>query len=359
MNDRTDAVAARVLETAADATGLIAIAIGDRLGYYAALAGHGPCTDAELAQHTGTSRRYAQEWLEQQAVTGLVVVDGPADRLAGPRFALADGVTGVLADPEALTFLAPLARQIVAAAAKVPAIADAARSGEGVPWSAYGTDLREAQADRNRPGFLRLLAGEWLAALPDVRERLTWEPAARVADVGCGAGWSSIGIARGYPLAQVDAFELDPASVRLARDNVATEGLADRVRVHQVDIGAVSAHQSYDLVMAFECVHDLPYPVRALRAMRRMVRDGGAVLVADMKVSERFAPPGDVVERLMYGLSLSICLPDSMSHPGSAATGTAMRPDTFRRYAELAGFTAVDALDIDHDLWRFYRLHTT
>ena len=131
------------------------------------------------------------------------------------------------------------------------------------------------------------------------------------------------------------------------------------MRVHQVDIGAVSANQPYDLVMAFECVHDLPYPVRALRAMRELAGDHGTVLVADMKVSERFSPPGDLVERLMYGFSLSICLPDSMSHPGSAATGTAMRPDTFRRYAELAGFAAVELVDVDHDFWRFYRLRTS
>lgn len=352
MTDPTNAMVDRILESAAGATDLIAIAIGDRLGYYTAMTEHGSCTDAELAHYTGTSRRYAQEWLEQQAVAGFAVVDDSADR----RFALADGVADVVGAPEALTFLAPLARQFMAAAAQVPAIADAARSGGGVPWSAYGPDMREAQGDLNRPGFLRLLAGEWLAALPDVRDRLAEAPAARVADVGCGAGWSSIAIARGYPMIRVDAFELDPASVRLARDNVAAEGLADRVRVHEVDIGAVSGRAPYDLVMAFECLHDMPYPVQALQAMGRLAGDRGTVLVADMKVGERFAPPGDLVERLMYGFSLSVCLPDSMSHPGSAATGTAMRPDTFRGYAELAGFAAVDTLDVDHDFWRFYRL---
>jgi hypothetical protein len=97
--------------------------------------------------------------------------------------------------------------------------------------------------------------------------------------------------------------------------------------------------------------------VQALQAMGRLAGDHGTVLVADRKVGERFAPPGDLVERLMYGFSLSVCLPDSMSHSGSAATGTAMRPDTFRRYAELAGFAGVDTLDVDHDFWRFYRLH--
>jgi SAM-dependent methyltransferase len=350
MTDPTDAIADRILHAAADATDLIAIAIGDRLGYYAALTEHGPCTDTELARYTGTSRRYAREWLEQQAVAGFAVV-------TGQRFALADGVADVVGDPEALTFLAPLARQVLTAGAQVPAIADAARSGGGVPWSDYGADMRESQGDLNRPGFLRLLARDWLAALPDVRDRLATAPAARVADVGCGAGWSSIAIARGYPLVGVDAFELDPASVRLARDNVAAEGLADRVHVHEVDIGAVLTREPYDLVMAFECLHDLPYPVQALQAMGRLAGDRGAVLVADMKVGERFAPPGDLVERLMYGFSLSICLPDSMSHPGSAATGTAIRPDTVRRYAELAGFATVDTLDVDHDFWRFYRLH--
>jgi SAM-dependent methyltransferase len=339
-----DSVAERVLDAAVHTADLIGIAIGDRLGYYRCLAEQGPVTADELAMATGTVPRYTREWLEQQAVSGLLVPHGD-------RFGLAPGVAGVLAEPDELSYLAPLARQLLAAARMVPAIAEAARTGSGVPWSDYGVDMRESQAELNRPGFLRLLPTEWLAALPDVRARL-WRTGARVADVGCGAGWAAIGLARAYPRVRVDAFDLDPASVALARRNVAAHGLTDRVTVHEQDIGTV-AETGYDLAMAFECLHDLPHPVPALRAMRRLSDN---VLIADMKVADEFTAPGNPLERLIYGFSISICLPDSMSSPDSAATGTAIRRATVRQYAEDAGFLTVETLPIQHDFWYFYRL---
>jgi hypothetical protein len=118
----------------------------------------------------------------------------------------------------------------------------------------------------------------------------------------------------------------------------------------------VEIDQPYALVTAFECLHDMPYPVAALRAMRKLADPDGVVLIADMKVPERFEPPGDLVERLMYGFSLTVCLPDSMSSEGSSATGTVMREPILRDYADRAGFTGVTTLDVDHEIWRFYRL---
>jgi 2-polyprenyl-3-methyl-5-hydroxy-6-metoxy-1,4-benzoquinol methylase len=350
-------VGERLLDAAVSTTDLIAIALGDRLGYYRCLAERDAVTSLELAEETGTVERCAREWLEQQAVSGLFdVADDGHGNPAGRRFRMAEGVSAVLADPDQLSYLAPLARQLVAAAQQVPAIAEAFRTGRGVPWARYGVDMRESEADMNRPGYLQLLATEWLGALPDVRERLLRAPAARVADVGCGGGWAAIGVARGFPLVQVDGYDLDEASVELARRNVSDAGLGDRVRVHRADIGDASTEQPYDLVMAFECLHDMPYPVQALTAMRHLVGTKGTVLLADMKVADDFTSPGDLVERLMYGFSLSICLPDSMSSPGSAATGTVIRQHTVGHYAKQAGFGTVETLDIEHDLWRFYRL---
>ncbi|MDF8263123.1 class I SAM-dependent methyltransferase [Luteipulveratus flavus] len=332
---------------------VLSIALGDRLGFYRALAAEPGRTVSELAAATGTSERYVREWLEQQAVTGFVVIDDSA-ACADRRHTLAEGAAEVLTDADSLLFLAPLARQLAAAARMVPAIGDAVTSGGGVPWAAYGTDMRESEADLNRPAYLHLLATEWLPALPDVVERL--RAGGRVADVGCGAGWSSIALAHGFPESHVDAFDLDEASVALARSNVAAAGLSERVEVRHVDIGQVPAATSYDLVTAFECLHDLPHPVEALRAVRALASPDGVVLVGDMKVAEELTAPGDDVERMMYGFSILVCLPDSMATPGSAATGTVMRPQTLRRYATDAGFTQVEVLPVEHDTWRFYRL---
>ena len=171
------------------------------------------------------------------------------------------------------------------------------------------------------------------------------------------AVWSCIGLARGYPLLRVDGYDPDPASVELARRNVAAAGLADRVRVYQTDITTAADCGPYDLVTAFECLHDLPHPVPVLAAMRRLAGRARTVLIADMKAASRFTAPGDDTERLLYGFSLLICLPDAMSTPGSAATGTVLRPGTMRDDATQAGYSHIDTLPIEHDLWRFYHLH--
>jgi hypothetical protein len=313
-----EAVADRVLSAAIGTLDILVIALGERLGYYRLLAQRGPLTAPALATASGTASRYAREWLEQQATTGLVEVADPGQGPDARRYRLGPGVAEVLADPDQLSYLAPLARQLAAAARQLPALARAYRSGGGVPWAAYGADMRESEADLNRAGYLHRLAGDWLAALPSVQQRLRASPPARVADIGCGAGWSCIGLARGYPLVHVDGYDLDPA---------------------------------------FECVHDLPHPVPALAAMRRLAGKTGTVLIADMKAAPQFTAPGGDLDRLLYGFSLLICLPDSMSTPGSAATGTVLRPGTMRGYATEAGFRRVDILPIDHDVWRFYQLH--
>jgi SAM-dependent methyltransferase len=169
-------------------------------------------------------------------------------------------------------------------------------------------------------------------------------------------GWSSIGMATGYPAARVDGFDVDVPSVEQARHNAAGAGVADRVRFSVTDVGTMTTAGEYDLVTAFECVHDLPDPVAVLAAMRAMVRPGGTVLVVDERVAETFTAPGDGVDRLMYGYSLTCCLPDSMSTRPSVATGTVMRPATLAGYAREAGFDRVEVLPVAHDFFRFYRL---
>jgi SAM-dependent methyltransferase len=354
--DAAVSVASRVMTAAMGTLDILVIALGERLGYYRLLAGREPLTPPGLAAASGTAPRYAREWLEQQAVTGLLEVLDPAQEPDARRYRLRPGVAEVLADPDQLSYLAPLARQLAAAARQLPALAQACRDGRGVPWAAHGADMRESEADLNRPGYLRLLAGDWLAALPEVQRRLRTAPPARVADVGCGAGWSCIGLARGYPMVHVDGYDLDAASVDLARRNVKAAGLADRVRIQHADITTAADRGPYDLVTAFECLHDLSHPVTALAAMRRLASPAGTVLVADMKAASQFTAPGDDLERLLYGFSLLICLPDSMCAPGSAATGTVLRPATVSDYAARAGYTGVDTLPIEHDRWRFYRL---
>jgi predicted O-methyltransferase YrrM len=334
--------------------------LGDRLGYYRALAG-GPLTPGELAARTGTHPRYAREWLEFQACLGWVRAEPVPGAHLGDgtggdthRFTLPAGGAEVMTDVASLSYLAPLARMVAACAVQLPALLEAYRSGGGVSWEQFGADAREAQADMNRPWFEYRLP-EAFAGVESLHEALS-RSGARVAEIGFGGGWSSVALARAYPTLTVDGYDVDDASVELARRNAAEAGVADRVRFHLMDAAEISG--SFDVVLAFECIHDIPHPVQALAAARRAAGPDGLVVVMDEAVGEEFAGPGDEVERLMYGLSTVLCLPDTMSHPGSAATGTVMRPATLRRYAVDAGFTGIEVLPIeDFGFWRFYRLH--
>jgi 2-polyprenyl-3-methyl-5-hydroxy-6-metoxy-1,4-benzoquinol methylase len=329
-----------------------AVYLGDRLGFYGVLADGAALTSAELAGRTGCAERYAREWLEHQAVCGVLAVSDPDSDAAERHYRLPPGPAEVLTDVLSLNHVLPLARFVAGLGAHLGALADAYRSGGGVSWAEFGTDAREGQAAANRPLFLGALPRDYLPAVPEIQAVL--ERGGRVADVGCGYGWSSIGLALAHPGITVDGYDLDAPSIEAARRNAVEAGVADRVHFHLAD--AAAADGRYDLVTAFECIHDLPDPVSVLATMRRLAEPDGVVLVMDERVAERFTAPGDEVEQLMYGYSLMCCLPDGMAHAGSVGTGTVMRPDTLRRYATDAGFAAVDVLPIEDDFFRFYRL---
>jgi 2-polyprenyl-3-methyl-5-hydroxy-6-metoxy-1,4-benzoquinol methylase len=332
---------------------VLSVYLGDRLGYYRALA-EGPATSAEIARRTGTNERYTREWLEQQAVSGILeVTDGDA---ASRVFALPAGHADALLNRDSLNYMTPTARMLTAAAGAFPQLLDAFRSGAGVSWAAYGADMLEGQGEVNRPAFLHLLPTEWLPAIPDVHARLQSDPPARVADIACGAGWSSIAIAKAYPNVQVDGLDLDETSIGIANENLRDTGIEDRVSFQVRDGADPALAGAYDFVTVFESVHDMSRPVDVLRAMRSLVKPDGAVLVVDERVAEEFTAPGDEVERLMYGWSVFLCLPAGMADTPSAATGTVMRPATLRRYAQEAGFRDVEVLPIEHIFFRFYRL---
>jgi 2-polyprenyl-3-methyl-5-hydroxy-6-metoxy-1,4-benzoquinol methylase len=346
-------LADRLLAAVIGALEVAAVDLGDRLGWYRALA-DGPATPPELAERTTSDARYAREWLEQQAGAGYRTVDdvraAPDDR----RYTLPDEHRAVLVDEVDPMYTTPLARAAMAFTRNVEKLSEVYRSGGGLGWDEMGQDAREAQAAANRPFFMGALVHDVLPGLPEVDAPL--RAGGRVADVGCGMGWSSIGMATGYPEARVDGFDVDEPSVARARKNAQEAGVADRVRFSAVDAGTLPADEGYDLVTAFECVHDLSDPVAVLTTMRRLARPGGTVLVVDEKVAETFTAPGDDVDRLMYGYSLTCCLPDGLSTRPSVGTGTVMRPATLARYAREAGFAGVTVLPVEHDFFRFYRL---
>lgn len=352
--EASEAFAGRVFESVLGLIDVWAIYLGDKLGLYDALA-EGPLTRDELVSQTGTHPRYITEWLEQQVTTGILEVDDPSAGHEARVYTLPAAHREVLCDRDSLNYLTPFARLMTAGGLQLPALLDVYRNGGGVPWEQFGPDMRTGQADMNRPWFINALGTDWFPSVPDLHLTLQ-QTDVRVADIGCGEGWSSIAIAQAYPGATVDGFDIDEASIVAAREHAQNAGVADRVRFHQVDGSVTTGEDTYDVVTLFECVHDMAHPVDVLETARNLVKPEGHVVVMDEAVGDAFGDRSDEVERLMYGFSLFVCLPDGMSHEGSTATGTVMRPAKLEEYARAAGFAGVSVLPIDNDLWRFYSL---
>jgi 2-polyprenyl-3-methyl-5-hydroxy-6-metoxy-1,4-benzoquinol methylase len=354
--DRTDALAERLFGAALGALELYSVYLGTELGLYRALEEKGPLLSGELAQHAGIAPRYAREWLEQQAVAGLIEVEdtgaAPEERL----YALAADHAPVLVEGDHAAHVAPFAHMLAGIGRVLPEVVDAYRSGGGVPYEAYGREFRHGQGHINRPAFTQELPSDWLAAMPDVVARLETGRPARVADVGCGQGWSTIAMAQEFLHAEVDGLDLDPGSIADARRHAEQAGLNGRLRFLEGDAAGLAGRGPYDLILILEALDDLARPVEALAAVRAALADDGAVLVVDERVADRFTAPGDEVERMTYGWSVVHCLPTQLVEEPTAATGAVMRADTVRDFAAAAGFAEVEVLPVENDFLRLYRL---
>ena len=342
----------RILEATTGTLELFGIYLGDRLGLYEALRTTGPVTADELAEIAGIAPRYAREWLEQQAVAGVLDVDDVTAAPEARRFALPERHVGALADPADLDHVAPLARMLVGIANVLDEVVDAYRTGGGVPYARYGAEFRAGQGGINRPAFSTALVEEWLPAAGDLTARL--RAGGRLADLGCGQGWSTIAVAEAFPRAVVVGIDADAASIEEARALAASRGAA--ARFEAVDASALAAEGPFDAILVLEALHDMARPVEVLTAARAALADGGAVVVADEAVSDTFVAPGDDMERMMYGWSITHCLPAAMSEEPSAAIGTVIRADIVRRLAADAGFASCEVLPVDGGFFRLYRL---
>jgi SAM-dependent methyltransferase len=350
--DEVERFAVRMFRDGLSAMELIDCALGLRLGLYESLMA-GPATPADLAAHAGIGRRYAREWLEQQAAAGILDVEDVDAGDEERRYRLSPARAHVLLERDSEAYMGALTESVVVAATWLPMLEPAYRAGSGIPYAAYG--VHDRQAAFSRPQFVNQLVQSWLPALPDVRARLT-AGTARLAEIGCGEGIAAVTIGRAFPGVVVHGYDLDDASIAAARRNADEAGVADRVRFEVADAASRTAAEPYDLVYCIEMLHDANDPVGVLSAMRRLRADGGAVLVVDERVADRFQLPVEPLERLLYTFSTLHCLPVGLSEEPSAGTGTVIRPPVVHRYATAAGFTSVRELPVEHPLFRLYRL---
>lgn len=349
--DPVEALTERLFTQGIGAMHLATLYLGVRLGLFALIADQPGLDAAAIARAAGVDERYTVEWLQAQAIAGVVVADGTDYRTA--HFVLADGVEATLVDEVSPTYLGGLPMALAAVSTALPSVLEAFRTGAGVPMEAYGDEVVHAQAALNRPEFVNQLASAWLPRLPDLFARL--QAGARVADIGCGVGWAAIELAKAFPDISVDGYDLDRPSIELARRNAAEHGVGDRVRFVEVDATGGYGNAQYDAVLFFECVHDFGRPVEALAAARAAVQPGGWVLVMDERAAD--APQvGDPIETFFASASVLWCLPQSRVVPDSEAPGTLMRPAALEAFARRAGWAGVEVLPIEHPVFRFYRL---
>lgn len=354
-----DAIAERLMEAKVVSMELATVVLGDRLNLYRQILALGPVSASALSAATNLDQRYLREWLEQQAVSGfLQASDNPSDDLR--TYSLNEAQAEAFTDRDSLAFAIPMAQQALGYSYPLDQLTDCFSSGEGISFGAYGVDTRDGIGLANRSAFINLLGSEWFPAIPKLHARLSdsGNPA-KVADIGSGTGWSSISIAQAYPAVTLDGVDADQSSVDLARRNAIEAGVADRVTFHLANAASSPIAGSYDLVCAFECIHDMADPVSALAWMRHLVNDSGTVLVVDERTPDAFGAPGTLIDRYLYTASVLHCLPASRSESPSAATGTIIRSHILAEYAHQAGYARTEILDIDHPFWKFYQLHTS
>ena len=350
MQATTIALDERLIGSAISALEMYSIHLGRSLGLYEALAE--PRTAQDLAAEAGIDIRYAQEWLEQQAVAGFIEVDRVDVDWDERIYSLRPDQSALFASPEDASHVSPLADMVVSVGQVLEDVAAAFRNGGGVPYRNYGHLFRQGQGGVNRPAFTHDLAANWLQAVPDIVARL--RGGGRIADLGCGTGWSTIALARAFPNAEIVGIDADEASIIEAAENAASVGVS--VEFMTADAGDLAKGGPYDLVLILEALHDMAAPQQVLGAVRRALATNGALLVADEKVAEQFTAPGDELERFMYGWSVVHCLPASLAEEGSAAIGTVLRPDVVRNLAGAAGFGSVEVSDIDAGFFNLYTL---
>jgi ubiquinone/menaquinone biosynthesis C-methylase UbiE/transcriptional regulator with XRE-family HTH domain len=311
------------------------VVLGDRLGLYRALAAQ-PATAAELAERTGTSPRYVTEWLRGQAASGYLEYDPAAD-----TYSMTEEQAFALTDPDGPVFLPGAFQLALGALQAVPAITEAFRTGAGFGWHEQHDDVFAGCERFFRPGYSASLVPEWIPAMDGLADRLA--AGARIADVGCGLGASTVLLAGAYPASTLVGFDYHAGSIETARKRAADAGVADRVTFRVASAQTFDApspdEASYDLVTTFDSLHDMGDPLGAARHIRDMLAADGRWLIVEPAAADTVAGNLNPVGRVYYSFSTLLCVPNALSQPGGYALGAQAGEAAIRQVATDAGFT--------------------
>jgi SAM-dependent methyltransferase len=307
------------------------VALGDRLGLYRAMADGGPMSAEELARETGTDARYVREWLSNQAAGGYVSYDPDTD-----HFFLSPEQSLMLAQEGNPSFVAGAFQVITAAIKDEEKVARAFQTGGGVGWHEHHHDLFSGTERFFRPGYAANLVSSWIPALDGVQAKL--EAGARVADVGCGHGASTILMAEAYPRSEFVGFDYHAGSIEHARAAAAQAGVGDRVRF-EVSSAKQYPGEGYDLVCMFDCLHDMGDPIGAAAHVRRTLAADGTWLIVEPYAGDRLTDNLNPVGRIYYGASTLVCTPASRDQEVGLALGAQAGEARLREVVGAGGFS--------------------
>jgi len=309
------------------------ILIGDKLGLYKAMAGAGPRTSAELASTTGTTERYVREWLSAQAAGGFVTYDP-----ATARYTLPPEQAMALADEMSPVFLPGFFDVVAACVKDEPKITEAFRTGKGVGWHEHDHGLFSGTERFFRPNYRAHLISEWIPALGDTEAKL--KAGAKVADVGCGLGTSTILMAQAYPKSTFVGSDYHPKSIEMAHEAAKKAGVADRVKF-EVAKAKDYPGNGFDLVAFFDCLHDMGDPEGAARHVRETLAPNGAWMLVEPFAHDKVEDNLNPIGRVFYAASTMLCTPASLSQEVGLALGAQAGEGRLSKILRAAGFTRV------------------
>ncbi|MBI5260202.1 MAG: methyltransferase domain-containing protein [Bradyrhizobium sp.] len=328
-SDRLNAFMGKLIGDVGAAMNASLMLVGDKLGLYKTLAQKGPMNSWELASATGTSERYVREWLAAQAASGYVEYDNASDKFSMlPEQALA------LADADSPVFLGAVGNVVAATFLDEPKISEAFKTGKGVGWNRRSECLFCGTARFFRTGYKHHLVQEWLPALEGVVEKL--ERGAKVADVGCGHGVSTLLMAQAFPNSQFFGFDYHEGSIQAARRAARQAELGDRVHFDVHNAKTYPA-QGYDLVCFFDCLHDMGDPIGALKHTREAMSDDGTCMLVEPFAGDRLQDNLTPVGRVYYAASTMICTPASLDQEVGLALGAQAGEARLRDIARQGG----------------------
>jgi SAM-dependent methyltransferase len=306
------------------------VLIGEECGLYKALAAHGPMTSVDLAKRTNTSERYVREWLSQQAAGSYVNYDQETG-----KFYLTEEQAFALADETSPAYI-PGAFQVSLAAARAKnEIAQRFKTGTGYGWHEHHTDLFEGTERFFRPGYAAHLISSWIPSLNSINDRL--KSGAKVADIGCGFGSSTILMAREYPNSIFHGFDYHAPSIESAKKRAHEAGVSDRIRF-EVARAQDYPGDKYDLVTFFDSLHDMGDPVSAGRHVLSTLKADGTWMIVEPFAHDEFEKNLNPVGRIYYGASTLVCTPNSLSQEVGFALGAQAGEKRLREVALAAGF---------------------